>query len=161
MPKSIPYNNRRKLAQTQSQVQPPLPMTEDAQQQPNQAQQYFNNAVSVATGYAARIPAVVFAVNRVMHANKIRRIPTEINQYIAMASKIGMTQEARFLSQALLAEPDAVRNVFARAVLTYADTRAAGYLKNYNQKIPIKDLAKQILNLENEIEFAAQRAQPV
>lgn len=161
MPKSISYNNRTKLAQTQSQVQPPMPMTENVQQQPNQAQQFFNNAVSTASGYAARIPAVVLAVNRALFAYKIYRIPTEINQYIAMASKVGMTNEARFLSQALLAEPDAVRSVFARAVLTYADTRAAGYLKNYNQKIPVKDLVKKITDLENEIDFAAKRAQPV
>lgn len=161
MPKSISYNNRTKLAQTQSQVQPPMPMTEDAQQQPNQAQQFFNNAISTASGYAARIPAVFLAINRVFHANKINRIPTEINRYIAMAAKVGMTNEARFLSQALLAEPDAVRNVFARAVLTYADTRAAGYLKNFNQQAPIKDLAQKIINLENEIDFAAKTAQPV
>lgn len=131
MPKSITYNNRTKVAQTQSQVQPPMPMTENAQQQPNQAQQFFNNAVSTASGYAARIPAVVLAVNRALFAYKIYRIPTEINQYIAMASRVGMTNEARFLSQALLAEPDAVRSVFARAVLTYADARAAGYLANF------------------------------
>jgi hypothetical protein len=131
MPKSITYNNRTKVAQTQSQVQPPMPMAENAQQQPNQAQQFFNNAVSTATGYAARIPSVVLAVNRALFAYKIYRIPTEINQYIAMASKVGMTNEARFLSQALLAEPDAVRSVFARAVLTYADARAAGYLTNF------------------------------
>ncbi len=161
MPKSITYNNRTKVAQTQSQVQPPMPMTENAQQQPNQAQQFFNNAVSTASGYAARIPAVVLAVNRALFAYKIYRIPTEINQYIAMASRVGMTNEARFLSQALLAEPDAVRSVFARAVLTYADTRAAGYLKNFNQQNSIKDFAQQITNLENEIEFAAQRGQSV
>ncbi len=131
MPKSITYNNRTKVAQTQSQVQPPMPMTENAQQQPNQAQQFFNNAISTASGYAARIPAVVLAVNRALFAYKIYRIPTEINQYIAMASRVGMTNEARFLSQALLAEPNATRSVFARAVLTYADARAAGYLANF------------------------------
>jgi len=161
MPKSITYNNRTKVAQTQSQVQPPLPMTENAQQQPNQAQQFFNNAVSTASGYAARIPAIVLAVNRALFAYKIYRIPTEINQYIAMASRVGMTNEARFLSQALLAEPNATRSVFARAVLTYADARAAGYLANYNQKIPLKDLTQQITNIKNEIKSAAQRGEPV
>jgi hypothetical protein len=159
MSNSATYNYKHyKQAQVVGQ-QPQTPQQTDPQ--PSQLEAFYNNAKSVVSGYAARIPAIILAINRVMHANKIRRIPTEINQYISMASKVGMTQEARFLSQALLAEPDATRSVFARAILTYADTRAAGYLKNYNQKIPIKDLAKQILNLENEIDFAAQRAQPV
>jgi hypothetical protein len=135
MSNSATYNYKHyKQAQVVGQ-QPQTPQQpQQTDPQPSQLETFYNNAKSVVSGYAARIPAIILAINRVMHANKIRRIPTEINQYISMASKVGMTQEARFLSQALLAEPDATRSVFARAILTYADTRAAGYLKNYNQK---------------------------
>lgn len=139
--------------QPQTPQQPPIPQQTDSQ--PSQAQQYFNNAVSAVSGYSARIPAVILAINRVMHANKIARIPTEINQYIAMASRVGMTQEARFLSQALLAEPDATRSVFARAILTYADTRAANYLTNYvgqkNANFNIPELLTKFTSDEIEL----------
>ena len=157
MPKSIPYNNRRKLAQTQSQVQPPLPMTEDAQQQPNQAQQYFNNAVSGAAGYAAQINQIVFLINRRLFQMRINKIPTRIDQYINLASKYGMINEAQMLGQFLANNPNETMRSFARAAAAYTNPYALSYLSNFASEIGTgkTDLAQKALSqfTKDEIKF--------
>lgn len=157
MPKSITYNNRTKVAQTQSQVQPPLPMTENAQQQPNQAQQFFINAVSGAAGYAAQINQIVFLINRRLFQMKINRIPTRIDQYINLASKSGMTNEAQMLGQFLANNPNETLRSFSRAAATYTNPYALTYLSNFASEIGTgkTDLAQKVLSqfTKDEIKF--------
>jgi hypothetical protein len=157
MPKSISYNNRTKLAQTQSQVQPPMPMTEDAQQQPNQAQQFFNNAVSGAAGYAAQINQIVFLINRRLFQMRINKIPTRIDQYINLASKYGMINEAQMLGQFLANNPNETMRSFARAAAAYTNPYALSYLSNFASEIGTgkTDLAQKVLSqfTKDEIKF--------
>ena len=157
MPKSISYNNRKKLAQTQSPVQPPLPMTEDAQQQPNQAKEFFNNAVSGAAGYAAQINQIVFLINRRLFQMRINKIPTRIDQYINLASKYGMINEAQMLGQFLANNPNETMRSFARAAAAYTNPYALSYLSNFASEIGTgkTDLAQKVLSqfTKDEIKF--------